>query len=295
VEVQSSATVAGLEFLDEKMMQTNPIFARRILTDNRIRPSKKRGQHFIVDEKVVERQVAYADLKASDIVYEIGAGLGALTEVLAGKGSKVVSIEIDARLLKVISHKFNESANVSLLRADALSFEMRGFGKVVSNIPYNLSSQITFKILDSEFEVAILAYQIDFAKRMIAKAGSKEYGRLSVNINYRANVEILDKISRYSFFPIPLVDSAIVRLERREPPFNVDNERFFFKVLRELFPYRNQMLRKVLKRFLLRNGFTGVDVVKVINDAHIEDDRIRNLQPESFARLSNSLVHMVDL
>ena len=275
-------------------MQINPISARRILADHRIRPSKKRGQHFIIDQKVVERQAAYADLRASDLVYEIGAGLGALTEEIASRGSELVSIEIDDRLLKVISHRFNEQRNVSLLKADALSFEMRRPNKVVSNIPYNLSSQITFKILESEFDVAVLAYQSDFAKRMAAKAGSKEYGRLSVNVYYRASVEILDKISRDSFFPIPLVDSAIVRLKRKEPPFSVDNERFFFKVLRELFPYRNQMLRKVLKRFLMHNSFTELDAFNVINDAHVEDERIRNIQPESFARLSNSLFRMLN-
>jgi 16S rRNA (adenine1518-N6/adenine1519-N6)-dimethyltransferase len=275
-------------------MQINPISARRILTDHRIRPSKKRGQHFIVDQNVVERQAAYADLRASDLVYEIGAGLGALTEAIASRGSELVSIEIDDRLLKVISHRFNEQRNVSLLRADALSFEMKKTNKIVSNIPYNLSSQITFKILESEFEVAILAYQIDFAKRMVAKPRSKEYSRLSVNVYYKATVEILDKISRDSFFPVPQVDSAIVRLEHRQPPFSVDNERFFFKLLRELFPYRNQMLRKVLKRFLRQNNFTELDAFEVINDAHMEDDRIRNIQPESFARLSNSLFRMIN-
>jgi 16S rRNA (adenine1518-N6/adenine1519-N6)-dimethyltransferase len=274
-------------------MPVDPISVRRILSDNRISPSKKKGQHFIIDHKVVERQATYADLRASDLVYEIGSGLGALTDEIASRGSELVSIEIDNRLLKAISHRFEEYRNLSLLRADALTFVMRRFNKVVSNIPYSLSSQITFKILESEFDVAILAYQIDFAKRMAAKAGSRDYGRLSVSVYYRADLEILDKISRNSFFPAPLVDSALVRLKHKEPPFFVDNEEFFFRVLRELFPYRNQMLRKVLKRFLVHNGFDRLDAFKVISDAHVEDERIRNIQPESFAKLSNSLFRML--
>lgn len=259
------------------------------MVDSKIRPSKRRGQHFIIDEKVVEKQADYAELRASDLVYEIGAGLGALTEAIADKGSRLVSIEIDDRLLKLVSRIFNEHKNVSLLRADALSFEMRGINKVVSNIPYNLSSQITFKILESDFEVAILAYQIDFAKRMVAKAGSKEYGRLSVNIYYKADVEILERIPRQAFFPMPNVDSAIVKLTHKKPPFSVENELFFFRVLRELFPYRNQMLRKVLRRFLIRNNYANLEASKIIKDAAVQDDRIRNIQPESFAKLSNLL------
>jgi 16S rRNA (adenine1518-N6/adenine1519-N6)-dimethyltransferase len=275
-------------------MQVNPIAARKILSDNRIRPTRRKGQHFIIDQRVVEKQVSYADLRSSDLVFEIGAGLGALTEAIASCGSNLVSIEIDDRLVKLISHRFREQRNVSLLRADALSFELRGVSKVVSNIPYNLSSQLTFKILESEFELAILAYQIDFAKRMVARPGSKDYSRLSVNVYYRADVEILDEIPRGAFFPMPQVDSAIVRLEHRQPPFSVDDERFFFKVLREFFPYRNQMLRKVLKRFLRHNSLADLDALRIIKDANLNDDRIRNIQPESFARLSNSLYRIVD-
>jgi 16S rRNA (adenine1518-N6/adenine1519-N6)-dimethyltransferase len=271
------------------MMKTSPFSVRRMLRVGGIRPTKRKGQHFVTDQSVVEKQVNYAELRASDLVFEIGAGLGALTEAIAIRGNNLVTIEIDERLVKLLSPRISEYRNVSLLTADALSFEPKRVNKIISNIPYNLSSQLTFKILESEFEVAILAYQVDFANRMISRPGSKDYSRLSVNVYYRANAIILDRIPKNAFFPVPLVDSAIVRLEHRRPPFHVDNERFFFKMLRELFPYRNQMLRKVLKRFLRLNRFADLDPVRLIKDAGLDDDRIRNIRPESFGKLSDFL------
>ncbi|WXG43002.1 MAG: 16S rRNA (adenine(1518)-N(6)/adenine(1519)-N(6))-dimethyltransferase RsmA [Promethearchaeati archaeon SRVP18_Atabeyarchaeia-1] len=279
---------------DERTMQPNPLSVRRILTDNRIRPTKRKGQHFILDQGLVEKEVGYAELRASDRVFEIGAGLGALSMAIAARGNELVSIEIDSRLVKLLSATLKEQRNLSLVRADALTFEPRGINKIISNIPYNLSSSITFKILESEFETAILTYQVDFARRMIAKPGSKDYSRLSVNVYYRADAEIMDKIPRSAFYPMPSVDSAIVRLRRRETPFSVDDEGFFFKLLRGLFPYRNQLLTKVMKRFLRLNSYANLDALRIMKDAGVDDDRIRNLQPESIARLSNVLFNSVN-
>jgi 16S rRNA (adenine1518-N6/adenine1519-N6)-dimethyltransferase len=140
-----------------------------------------------------------------------------------------------------------------------------------------------------EFRTAILSYQIDFAKRMIAKPGSRDYSRLSVNVYYRAKAQILERIPRNAFFPMPSVESVIVRLEHRDPPFVVDDESFFSRILREIFSHRNQLLRKVLKRFLRAYGLTSIDATQILKDAKVEDKRIVNIEPESIARLSNTL------
>jgi 16S rRNA (adenine1518-N6/adenine1519-N6)-dimethyltransferase len=280
---------------DEKVMQVNAFHAHEILRNNRIRPTKKKGQHFIVDPSVAERQVDYADLKPNDVVLEIGAGLGALTETIAHRGNKLVTVEIDQRLVRLLNPRFRQMTNLSLIRANALSFTLQKVDKIISNIPYSISSQITFRILEFEFDVAILTYQIDFARRMVARPGSREYSRLSVNVYYRAEAEILDTISRDAFYPIPSVDSAIVKLRRRPPPFHVEDERFFFKVLRELFPYRNQHLRKVLKRFIKLNELKGVDALDIIEDARVKDERIRDLPADSIARLSDVIFEHIGL
>ncbi len=276
-------------------MQVNAFHAHEILRNNRIRPTKKKGQHFIVDPSVAERQVNYADLKPNDLVLEIGAGLGALTETIAGRGIKLVTVEIDQRLVRLLKPRFREMTNLSLIRANALSFTLQKVDKIISNIPYSISSQITFRILEFEFEVAILTYQIDFARRMIALPGSRDYSRLSVNVYYRAEAEILDTIPRDAFYPVPSVDSAIIKLRRRPPPFHVEDEKFFFRVLRELFPYRNQYLRKVLKRFIKLNELKGVDALSIIEDARVKDERIRDLPADSIARLSDVIFEQINL
>lgn len=273
-------------------MQSDVFDARRILSSLRIRPIKRRGQNFVVDPEIAEKQVKHADLRTSDLVFEIGAGLGGLTERIASEGSKLITIEVDRRLLGFLKERFANEENVSLVMADVLEFNPR-VNKIISNIPYYLSSPITFKILELDFEVAILTYQMDFAKRMIAKPGSRDYSRLTVNVYYRADAEILDKVHRSSFYPVPSVDSAIVKLKRKRPPFHVEDEPFFFEVLRELFSHRNQYLRKVLRRFLRRSQPKDLDVVKIISDSGVRDERIRDMQPESIAKLSNTLFSVI--
>jgi 16S rRNA (adenine1518-N6/adenine1519-N6)-dimethyltransferase len=228
-------------------------------------------------------------MKPEDLVLEIGSGLGALTETIGSRGNRLVTIEIDERFVKFLKPRLTEMSNVSLVKADALSFSLCKVDKIISNIPYNISSQITFKILEFKFETAILTYQTDFARRMIAQPGSKDYSRLSVNVYYRAEAEVLETIPRDAFYPVPSVDSAIIKLRPRPAPFHVDDERFFFKVLRELFPYRNQHLRKVLKRFIELNQFKGLDATKIIDDSKVKDERIRDLTAPSFAKLSDSI------
>jgi 16S rRNA (adenine1518-N6/adenine1519-N6)-dimethyltransferase len=271
-------------------MQINAYHAQEILRNAGIRPSKRRGQHFIVDANIAEREVDHAGLRPEDLVLEIGSGLGALTETIARRGSRVVSIEVDGRFLGILKPKLTGICNVALVKADALQFNIEKVNKIISNIPYNISSQITFKILEVEFETAILTYQADFAKRMVAQPGSKDYGRLSVSVYYRAKAEVLEKVPRDVFYPVPSVDSAMVKLTRRPAPFQVSNESLFFKVLRELFPYRNQRLRKVLKRFIELNQLGGLDAAKIMEDSNVPgDERIRDLTAQSFAKLSDSI------
>jgi 16S rRNA (adenine1518-N6/adenine1519-N6)-dimethyltransferase len=271
-------------------MPINAYHAQEILRNAGIRPSKRRGQHFIVDANIAEREVGYADLKPEDLVLEIGSGLGTLTETIASRGNRLLSIEVDGRFLGILKPKLSGICNVALVEADALEFNVKKVNKIISNIPYNISSQITFKILELEFETAILTYQADFAKRMIAQPGSRDYGRLSVSVYYRAKAEVLETIRRDAFYPVPSVDSAIIKLTRRPPPFQVKNEPLFFKVLRGLFPYRNQHLRKVLKRFIELNQLNGLDAAKIMEDSNaLGNERIRDLTAQSFAKISDSI------
>ncbi len=162
------------------------------------------SQHFLIDERVAERQIRYADLTEDDVVLEIGAGSGFLTRRIA-RHAGVVAIEFDDRFIE----RLKKIPNVEVIHGDALHVDLGelGFNKVISNIPYHISSQITFKLLERIFDVGILMYQKEFAQRMVAPPHTGDYSRLTVMTYYRAECEILEHVPRTCFRPVPKVDS----------------------------------------------------------------------------------------
>jgi 16S rRNA (adenine1518-N6/adenine1519-N6)-dimethyltransferase len=217
-----------------------------LLKERGIRLSKRSGQHLVMDPTVLERMVEYAELSRDDTVLEIGAGLGNLTELLAARAGKVRAIEKDKRLLDLAMEKLRNQANIKLILGDALKVSLPDFQKVVANIPYSISSDLTFKLLEKRFRLAVLMYQKEFAERLVAKPGSENYGRLTVNVYYRATAELLDDVPPEAFFPQPEITSTIVRIRPRGPPFNVENERVFSSLTRALFQHRRQRVRNAL-------------------------------------------------
>ena len=191
---------------------------------------KNLGQNFLVDENIAELEVKKADIKKNDIVLEIGPGKGILTKILAKKAKKVIAIELDENLINNLRKTLPE--NVDLIHDDALKVDfetLSKFNKIVSNLPFKISSPITFKLLDYDFELAILIYQKEFAERLIASLGSKNYSRLSVGLYYKSKCEIIRTIPRTCFRPQPKVDSSMVRIvPRKSPPFVIVDEKFFF-------------------------------------------------------------------
>ena len=249
----------------------------------------KKGQHILTDDDIVGRQIEYADLTGTETVLEIGPGMGALTIPLAHKAKKVVAIEMDKRFYKYLEERIPE--NVELINADALNMDFPFFDVVVSNLPYQISSPLTFKLLGYEFDRAILMYQKEFAERMVAKAGDSGYSRLSVNAYYRAECEILENVPKEAFEPIPEVDSAIVRLIPRASPFKVKDEKLFFSMVEALFSQRRKKIKNTLESFVERK-------LKIINKEKIRDltrnlpnseDRVDSLSPEDLGMLSDTL------
>jgi 16S rRNA (adenine1518-N6/adenine1519-N6)-dimethyltransferase len=241
------------------------------------------GQHFLIDLSVASREVGYAKLIKDDIVLEIGPGQGVITRLLAQKAKQVIAIEIDKRLVDKLKKSLPE--NVTLISGDALSVDFRmlpQFTKIVSNLPFEISSPITFKFLESSFSRAILMYQKDFAKRLIAIPGKKEYSRLTVGVSYKAHCRILEDVSRSCFSPAPKVDSSIVELTPREKPmFNVENERFFFELTKQLFNHRRKKIRYTIKSL-----YGDIEQLPYL------DQRIEELTPKQIGELSNILWHL---
>lgn len=267
-----------------------------LLRKHRIRLSKRAGQHQVIDPNVLERMVDYAKLSRDDVVLEIGAGVGNLTLLLAARAGRVIAVERDRRLIKVLGEQLGGYSNVELLCGDALQIELPKFNKVVANLPYGISSDITFRLLERKFELAVLMYQREFAKRLVAKPGSDDYSRLTVNAYYRASVELLGEVPPEAFFPQPKITSAIVRLKPRESPFEVSDEGMFFNVVRALFQHRRQRVRNALYRSF-GEVFPGVKVSKAERRAAIDqklpkalaETHVMDLAPEKFGVIANLL------
>ena len=168
---------------------------------------KKLGQHFLIDKNIAAREIAYASIRSDDIVLEIGPGKGVLTRLLAQKAKQVIAIEIDNDLLQKLKSSLPD--NVRLIHGDALKVDFNSlpsFDKIVANLPFQISSPVTFKFLQHKFSKAILIYQKDFADRMVALPGSKDYSRLSVGVYYKAYCKILEIVPNTCFFPQPKID-----------------------------------------------------------------------------------------
>lgn len=242
---------------------------------------QKLGQNFLIDKNVAEREIKYADITNNDIVLEIGPGKGILTKLLADSAKKVIAIEIDMSLINKLKKTIPK--NVELIHGDCLKIDFKTlpkFNKIVSNLPFQISSPITFKFLEHNFKSAVLIYQKEFADRMIAKAGSKDYSRLSVGIYYKTKCELLETIPKTSFRPQPKVDSCIIRLNpRKTPPFEVLNEIFFQGLTKNLFNNR----RKKIKNNLENN----YDIS--LKDIPYLEKRVEDLIPKQIGELSNIL------
>ncbi len=270
---------------------------KKILNKYGIRLSKGKGQSHLVDREVLERIVEYADVSERDEVLEIGPGIGNLTRFLLERAGKLNVVEKDNRLIEVLRDRFGESENLKIIRGDVLEVKLPDFEKVVANLPYSISSPVTFRIIERDFDLAVLMYQKEFAERMVASPGSSQYSRLSVGVSYHGEAEILEEVPPDKFLPPPQVNSAIVRFEPRSPSFKVDDEDLFFKVIRGTFGHRRKKLRNGLvysfeEIFPGADGFSRARKRKVIDESVPEkfaERRPENITPEEFAIVSNSL------
>jgi 16S rRNA (adenine1518-N6/adenine1519-N6)-dimethyltransferase len=246
---------------------------------------KSKGQHVLIDRRILKRIVGYAELSKNDVVLEVGCGTGNLTKLLLKK-VQVHGIEIDARFVEMLRRKFRseiEAGRFNLIHGNALRVEFPPFTKFVSNIPYNISSPLTFKLLKHPFKLAIVMYQREFAERLVAKAGSKSYGRLSVVAKAYCRAEILEVVPQSAFKPKPEVESAIVKLIP-EPEIRVQQREVFEDLVKSVFSCRRKMLGKSIEEW---SRTRGLDV-----DMHIENIKRRRpeeIEAEVYAKIADSV------
>jgi 16S rRNA (adenine1518-N6/adenine1519-N6)-dimethyltransferase len=260
-----------------------------------VKPKKGLGQNFLFDKNIQRKLVASYNLKARDHVLEIGAGYGELTKLVADNAAFVYALEIDPELCKTLRDNTKGYSNIEIINQDILIFNLKRYFskfknkiKVVGNIPYYITTPIIGHLLKyrNKIETVFITVQKEFAKRIVANAGSKEYGSFSCFVQYYSIPKILFFIKKGSFSPIPKVDSCLLELKIRQvPAVNVKDEELFFKVIRASFNKRRKTLRNSLDSIVplqkLPEFFKkyGIDV----------NIRPEDLTLKDFAHLANSI------
>ncbi|MFZ5996569.1 MAG: 16S rRNA (adenine(1518)-N(6)/adenine(1519)-N(6))-dimethyltransferase RsmA [Nitrospirota bacterium] len=249
---------------------------------------KHLGQNFLFDPSILTRIVEAAGISAEDTVVEIGPGHGSLTRLLARAARKVIAIELDPELYQKLSEAPLLPNNVTLVFDDALKYryeELESF-KVVANIPYYITTPIIFRLLDAKKHITsmTLTIQREVAERIVASPGTKDYGALSIGVQFYANPRIEFIVPRSAFRPVPKVDSAVVHIQILDKPRAwVRDEKLFFKVVKTAFAQRRKTLSNALKPL-------SKDIREMLAEAGIDPiRRAETLSIEEFAKLADHL------
>jgi 16S rRNA (adenine1518-N6/adenine1519-N6)-dimethyltransferase len=264
----------------------------------RHRAKKSLGQNFLVDANQQRRIVDALQASADDTVLEIGPGQGALTRHLAGSVRRLVLVELDDQLAAALQQQYRDTPAVEVVHGDFMDVDMGtvagdvGDLLVVGNIPYNITTPIIFRLLerDARPRRIVLMIQKEVADRIVAPAGSSEYGALSVGVRSVAAVERLFTVGRGSFRPAPNVDSAVIRIEPfMPPPLSAGEDRDLRELTRTLFSWRRKQMQKTL-RAAPAYGMDAVAVASVLDEAGVNPTaRPEELEPARFVRLARAL------
>jgi 16S rRNA (adenine1518-N6/adenine1519-N6)-dimethyltransferase len=267
---------------------------RRWLRINGIRKSRRLGQHFLIDEEVLAHSVDSADIKSTDIILEIGAGIGTLTRALANQAKHVFAIEKDPMLCQALLREFEGIHNITLIQGDAVKVEWPSCTKLVANLPFSISSPVIFRFLSTEIPIAVIMLQREFAERLTASTATKAYGRLTVMVAYKATAQVLEYIAPECFHPPPEVTSALVRIKRcEEPAFTVTSSSLFAQLVSALFNQRRKKIRTPLTAFLQERGLHPKTIEEIRFRIPWLDHRVEEIQPEELAIISN-IIHEVE-
>lgn len=259
--------------------------------------SKSLGQNFLIDDNVIDKILDGARLSEGDKIIEVGPGIGTLTREMGKVADKVVAIEIDKTLIPILKDTLGEFENIEVVNQDILKVDVQGLVneklsggpvKLVANLPYYITTPIVMKFLEEDIPVTdiVVMVQKEVADRMNAGPGTKDYGALSIAVQYYCDTEIVAKAPRHMFIPQPNVDSTVIGLHvREEKKYKVDSEEVFFKTVKAAFGQR----RKTLLNALGTLGFLDKDEIReVLQEANIDEKRRgETLSIEEFANLAN--------
>jgi 16S rRNA (adenine1518-N6/adenine1519-N6)-dimethyltransferase len=258
-----------------------------------ITPNKLLGQNFMVEPFFYPKLVNYAELVSSDIVLDAGAGFGFLTRFLVDKCYGVVAVEKDPQITLVLRQQTNSFDNITVVEGDVLKTILPHFNKAISAPPYYLSSKFVLFLLKHNIDCAVLIVQKEFADRLVAKVGSKDYSWLTVTVYQKAQVDLLDFVPKDLFYPQPEVDSVVLRIKPwQTPPFTIKDNIFFEQMVKWLFTERNKKLSNALEPFIkntLKISTQGFQ--KIVKTLPYHEMRPRELTPENFGEISDAFTN----
>ncbi len=254
-----------------------------------IRGNPDHDQHFLVDDRVLDRLPEYATAVAGmDHVLEIGAGTGGLTDRLLAVADRVTAIERDPDLVAFLRDEFADAiaaGRLTVVEGDALEVELPAFSVSVSNLPYGISSEAAFRLLPRGRPL-VLTFQQEFAERMAADPGEDAYGRLSVTAGHYAEVEVVETVPKEAFDPQPRVESAVVRTRPRDPDYDVPDDDFFLTFLRAVFTQRRKTMRNAIRNTTHISGLGDPAAVVDATEDELMGRRAGNVTPTEFAQLA---------
>ncbi len=263
------------------------------------RLSRDLGQNFLVDDNILQKILSASDLGPNDTILEIGAGIGTLTEALAKKVAKVISVEIDHKLIPILSQTLSGCENVKIINADVLDLDVGQLAfngasatKMVSNLPYSVAAPVILKCFIEQENISemVVMVQREIAERILADPGNKNYGAFTVKLRYFCRAEKLMTVSRHSFLPEPNINSMVIKLTRWEkPPVGIDRHRLF-ELVGAGFGQRRKMLVNSV------SGVLKIDkaLIEAAQEAAGLSKKIRaeNLTLTEFARLAEKLQNL---
>lgn len=242
----------------------------------KFKKDKSYGQNFLIDQNVLQKIVAAGEITSTDFILEIGAGQGVLTTELAKRAGRVLSLEVDPRLIPELQEKFVQEKNVEIKNIDVLFFEIKTLNKqpykIIANIPYNLTSKILTKFLFAKYKpkLMVLLVQKEVAQRICAVAGENSF--LTIIVQYFGQPEILQIIKPSSFNPPPQVDSAILKIASIKQQQNFEQEKFFFQLVKIGFSQKRKMLKKNLKALFPEAAIKqALEQTKLLEQCRAED------------------------
>ena len=269
-----------------------------ILNQHNIKLNKNLGQNYLIDENKRNQIIGFGNICENDVVLEIGSGIGTLTLEIAERAKKVIAIEKDTVISNILKKRLDDEGidNVCIINGDALKVDFPFFNKIISNLPYQISSPVTFKLLDYDFESGVLMYQKEFAKRMTAKVNTRDYSRLTAMLYFKCDVEIVTSVSPESFIPNPKVDSAVVLLKPKEKSLSDCEFKIYSKFTKALFQHKNKKIKNALidsrhiisdiDKKILKERLNNIKDPEV---SHYFSKRITELHPSEILKLSGKL------